>query len=85
MFLGILGRWERQDGELSGDFGAENGLAFVVKRPCVLGETPLRLGENVLAFWGVWVFRGVCVDSGWIWMAVWVGVFSSWWGLMDCF
>lgn len=49
-FLGILGRFWRQDGELSGDFGAENGLAFVVKRPCVLDETPKRLGANSSAF-----------------------------------
>lgn len=28
----------------------ENGLAFVVKRPCVLDETPKRLGANSSAF-----------------------------------
>lgn len=69
----------------SGDFGAENVLAFGSKLFGVWSEMHLRLRENVLAFWGVWVLRGVCADSGWIWMAVWVDVFSSWWCLMDCF
>lgn len=52
----------------------------------ILGQkTGLRLWSNVLAFWGVWVLRGIREVVCWIWMAVWVGVFSSWWSLMDCF
>lgn len=45
----------------------------------------LRLRGNVLAFWGVWFLSGIGEVVCWIWMAVWVGVFSSWWSLMDCF
>lgn len=62
-----------------------NAEAFGSELFGVWGEMHLRLRGNVLAFWGVWVLRGIREVVCWIWMAVWVGVFSSWWSLMDCF
>lgn len=86
---GIIGRfWGRKRACVCGQTSLcfrWNAEAFGSELFGVWGEMHLRLRGNVLAFWGVWVLRGIREVVCWIWMAVWVGVFSSWWSLMDCF